>query len=311
MLNRFREEIFIPFGLGQKQQRLIFRPKYNHRLDEEPVTVTVGDEKILLRAMNRQTLPRTEEIVLMVNKMKTTQDWQQIIPLLIGLRMSRRYLEDGRWEWLVRMAGNANAIGIMLECARQAERTGFRLERHGIVQKLIFAIHSKARAANFRGPETTKALRLAEQAVSMMEWPEHINTNLTEDPKRKPFVIGALLELSAARACDEFQGKDVDGKVQSYAERLLATWPLGSFKDSSEWHVTDHMLQENLPIWNGIKIALELGDISQNKSLSQSLRTRANDLEALISRQIQQAPENVQNRPSTGLREALDLFKVK
>jgi hypothetical protein len=310
MLNRFREEIFIPFGLGQKQQRLIFRPKYNHRLDEEPVTVTVGDEKILLRAMDRQSLPRKEEIVPLVKKMKTTKDWEQVIPLLIGLRMSRRYLKDARWEWLVRMAGNANAIGIMLECARQAERTGFRLDRHGIVQKLIFALHSKARAADFKGPETARALSLAEQAVSMMEWPEHINTKLSEDPKRKPFVIGALLELSAARAHDEFEGKDIDGKVQSYAERLLATWPLGSFKESSTWYVTDHMLQENIPIWNGIKIALELKDISHNKSLSKSLKARANDLRTLISRQIQ-VPENVQTRPSTGLREALDLFKAK
>ncbi|KAL1970881.1 hypothetical protein VTN77DRAFT_2715 [Rasamsonia byssochlamydoides] len=310
-LNRFRQELFIPFGLGEKQRRLMFRQRYAHKLEEEPVTVTVGeDEKFQLRPMDPQSRPRKEEIVDVVKLMKTTKDWQNIIPFLTALRMSRRYLKLSRWEWLVRKAGEANALGIILECAKQAERTGLQLKHVDLVHRLFFALHLKAQAAEFQGEATAKALSLARQAVMLMEAPEHVNHDIQWDPKRRPSLIGVLLELSAARALNEFQGDDADGHVRAYAQRLLATWPLGSFEEEpKKWHRVDRLLQENVPIWNGIRLALQVHGIAADKALATSLKARLGELSKLIAKHQSLAPEKIQQQPSVGYKQAQLLFQ--
>ncbi|KAB8274104.1 hypothetical protein BDV30DRAFT_209788 [Aspergillus minisclerotigenes] len=306
-LNRFREELFIPFGLGTQQRRLMFRQKYADRLEEEPVSVSVGEdeEPFLLRPMDPQSRPTKKEIVDVVTLMQTTKDWQNLIPFLSGLRMSHRVIKSDRWEWLVRRAGQADALGIILEAAKQSERTGLRLNNVDIVQRIFFELHRKAQRGEFKDPEVSKAFTLAKQFVSLMEAPEHIEHNLQLDPKRKPFVIGTLLELSAARAINELGGNDEGDLVRSYAQRLLGSWSFGNFsRDTKNWHEVDHVLQEIVPIYNGMKLALKVNGISNDKSVAPGLKTRVNELGTLIANQKKAAPEKAVQRPTSGLEQS-------
>ncbi|KAN0078729.1 hypothetical protein V8E54_005242 [Elaphomyces granulatus] len=311
ILNRFREELFIPVGLGARQRRLIFQPKYSEKLEEEPITVTIGqDETFQLRPLDPQSLPRKEEIVQVVSLMKTTKDWQNIIPFLVGMRMSRRFLTQGRWEWLIRKAGEADSLGIILELAKQSDKTGLKLKEIDIVHRLFFALHQKAQAADFEGDSMKKALSLAKQFAMLLEAPEHINHNITLDPKRRPFIIGVLLELSAARALDESEGRDEGGHVKSFAEKLLASWAPGSFDGKIQnWVRVDRMLQENVPIWNGIRLTLQVHGIAGNEALSTSLRNRLQQLSTLIDEQQKLVPEKVKERPTQGYKQSLLLYQ--
>jgi len=304
-LNRFREELFIPFGLGEKQRKLMFRQKYSEKLNEEPISVTIGEnEQFQLRPMDPQSRPKNQEITKVVSLMKTTKDWQNIIPFLAGLRLARRVLKPDRWEWLIRKAAAADALGIMLECAKQSERTGLRLNNVGVVQKFYFMLHQKAQAADFQGAHLNKALSLAKQAAMLMEAPEHVVHDVQQDPKRRPFVIGVLLELSAARALNEFGGQDEGGHVRAYAQRLLATWPLGSFDaQTKEWVRIDRMLQENVPIYNGMKLALQVNGIASDKALNNGLKACVNELERLIREQTKNAPAEVKEQPTLGYKQ--------
>ncbi|KAE8374238.1 hypothetical protein BDV26DRAFT_296169 [Aspergillus bertholletiae] len=306
-LNRFREELFIPFGLGTQQRRLMFRQKYADRLEEEPVSVSVGEdeEPFLLRPMDPQSRPTKKEIVDVISLMQTTKDWQNLVPFLSGLRMSHRLIKSDRWQWLVRRAGQADAIGIILEAAKQSERTGLRLNDLDIVQRIFFELHCKAQRGEFKDPEVSKAFTLAKQFVSLMEAPEHIEHNVERDPKRKPFVIGTLLELSAARAINELGGNDEGGLVRSYAQRLLGSWSLGNFnRDTKNWHSVDHVLQEIVPIYNGMKLALKVNGISNDKSVAPGLKTRVNELGTVIANHKKAAPEKATQRPSLGLEQS-------
>ncbi|KAB8228622.1 uncharacterized protein BDW43DRAFT_211936 [Aspergillus alliaceus] len=306
-LNRFREELFIPFGLGTPQRRMMFRQKYADRLEEEPVSVPIGenDEQFLLRPMDPQSRPTKKEIVDVLSLMKTTKDWQNLVPFLSGLRMSHRVIKSDRLQWLVRRAGQADALGMILEAAKQSERTGFHLRDQDLVQRIFFELHCKAQRGEFKDPDVSKALSLAKQFASLMEAPEHIEHNLELDPKRKPFVIGTLLELSAARAISELGGNDDGGYVRAYAQRLLGSWPLGNFRrDAQDWREVDHMLQENVPIYNGMKLALKVNGISNDKSVAPGLKTRVNELGTLIANQKKAAPEKVVQRPTLGLQQS-------
>ncbi|KAA8647004.1 hypothetical protein EYZ11_000137 [Aspergillus tanneri] len=301
--NRFREELFIPFGLGTSQRKTMFRQKYAQKLEEEPVSVAIGEnnETFLLRPMDPQSRPTKEEIVDLISMMKTTNDWQNLLPFLSGLRMSNRRLNPNRWEWLVRKAGQADALGIVLECAKQPERTNLRLKNVGFVQRLFFELHRMAQIREFKDPAVSKALSLAKQFVSLMEAPEHIERNPELDPKRKPVVIGTLLELSAARSLNGLEGKDENGDVLAFAQRLLGSWSLGNFNsETKQWVKVDHMLQENVPIYNGMKLALQVNGISNNKSVAPGLKTRINELGTLIANQKKAAPEHIKQRPTIG-----------
>lgn len=286
---------------------MMFRQKYADKLDEEPVTVYVGetDEPFHLRPMDPQSRPSKKEIKDVISLMKTKQDWQNLLPFVAGLRMSHRIVEPERWEWLVRKAGEADALGIILECAKQTSRTGLRLNNVGIVQRIFFELHRKAQEGEFKDPAVSKALNLAKQFVTLMEAPEHLERNIEQDPKRRPFVIGTLLELSAARSLNDLGGKDETGDVLAYAQRLLAAWRLGNFsRDVKDWVSVDFMLQENMPIYNGMKLALQVEGIANEKSVASGLKTHVNELGMLITNQKKMAPEKVQQKPTLGYQQS-------
>ncbi|PWY96380.1 hypothetical protein BO94DRAFT_619516 [Aspergillus sclerotioniger CBS 115572] len=309
-LTRFREELFIPFGLGQQQRRLMFRQKYADQLEQEPVTANLGEEEFLLRPMDPQSRPTKKEAVEVISMMKNTTDWKNLVPLLSGLRMSNRLVKSGRLEWIVRKAAEANALGVVLECAKQVERTGLRLNDVGFVQRLFFELHRKAQKAEFQGPEVAKALSIATQLVGLMERPGHVEHDVMKDPKRRPFVIGTLLELSAARALSEFGGKDVDGNVRIYSQRLLGSWSLGNFNsETADWVSVDKMLQENIPIYNGMKLALQVHGILNEKAVAPAMKNRLNELNQLFTNQLKSVPEKVQQKPTVGLVQAQLLYQ--
>ncbi|KAE8152509.1 hypothetical protein BDV25DRAFT_65396 [Aspergillus avenaceus] len=306
-LNRMREELFIPYGLGSQQQNLIFRQRYHARLEEEPVTVSVGedDEPFLLRPMDHQTRPTKRDIFDVVTLMKTTKDWQNLIPYLSGLRLANRSVKSPRMQWLVRRAAQSDALGIILEAAKQSGLTRLRLNDMAVVRRIFFELHRKAQNGDFQGADVEKAFTLAQQFVYQMTAPEHVEHSVELDPKRKPFVIGTLLELSAARALSAHEGNDVGGWVRSYALRLLGSWREGNFRgDIKEWRSIDQMLQENVPIYNGMKLALEVNGIAKEKSIAPGLKNRINELGALIANQKKAAPEEVKAQPSVGLEQA-------
>lgn len=311
-LNRMREELFIPFSLSVAQRKMMFKQKYADRLNEEPFTATIGDadEEFDLRPMDPQTRPTLNEAFETIALMKTPADWQNIVPFLVGLRRSNRILTDGRWEWLVRKAGGAHALGTLLECAKLADSTGFRFSRAGVAMRYFFELHRTAHSSGLSDPVVDKCLRLGQQAVSLMEDADHAVGDPALDPKRSPFTIGVLLELSAIRAINQFNGKDEDGHVAAYAQRLLGVWRRVSFNDSAKnWTDIDHMLQENVPIFNGIKLALNVKGITKNESIGPSLSKALADLGKWITSQKQKAPENVRQRPTIGYQQAASLHR--
>ncbi|OJJ83125.1 uncharacterized protein ASPGLDRAFT_173632 [Aspergillus glaucus CBS 516.65] len=315
-LNRFREELFVPFGLNEQQRRLMFRHKYADILDEEPVTVNIGkdDEPFLLRPMDPMMRPANKEAIDTIALMKTPKDFQNLVPFLTGLRMSHRHIKYGRWEWVIRRANQADALGVILECAKQADKTGLYLKRNALVQRLFFELHRRAQREEFQDPALSKALRLATQAITLMESPEHTQMDPEEDPKRKPFMVGVLLELHAARALNLLEGKDEGNSVRSYALRLLGTWSNGNFKNPAKtWPEVDLRLQEIVPIYNGLKLALQVLETAGDKSLYNDLKGRMNELNMVIARSKQMAPENVKQRleqqPTTGYEQAVLLHQ--
>lgn len=290
---------------SERQKRLVFRERYRTRMNDEKVKITIGDEEFTLRPRNRQELPNKRQISQAVEAMKTPQDWKNFTPLLIGCRHSNFIYKKAHFEKWVRLAGRCDALGFVLEAAKQSTRTGFSLSHSGVALSFANALHEKAQKADFKGEETAAALRYGEQAANMMEWPEHTNPQMAQDPKRQPFFIGVLTELAAARAIEQADGADVDGKVRSYVQKVLGTWDFAALDRKQEtWYDTEVLLGQVTLIYSGLKMATKVKDISADKALMKTIEERVSQLKAVALKGVEEGRAKRSEKPTYGLKKA-------
>ncbi|GAM36160.1 hypothetical protein TCE0_018f05031 [Talaromyces pinophilus] len=303
-LARIRTELFVPMYFAEHQKRLVFRDRYRERLNQEQVKITIGNEEFLLKPANRQSLPNKREVISAVEDMRSTQDWKNFVPLLIGSLHSKYKFKPDHAEKWVRLAGKSDTLPFILEAAKQTSKTGFSFADRAVAARFAFELHRKAKSAGFEGDAVAASLRYAEQAAQLMEWPEHTNNDVTQDAKRQPFFVALLTELSAARAIDQAESQDVDGKVLSYTQKLLGTWDLAQLDRPTEsWYETDKLLQEVALINSGLKMAQKVKSVAQNKDLVKSIEQRLRQLKTVAARAAETAPESRKEVPTLGLRE--------
>ncbi|KAG0156080.1 hypothetical protein PDIDSM_3256 [Penicillium digitatum] len=282
-LDRFRNELFIPLALPNRQRKSVFREKYAKQLQNEPITVKIGEtEEFTLTPKKHHDLPSKKEALEVLKMMVATKNFSNLFPYLSGLRMSNYAINSDRWEFIIRKTSDAGKLSTIIECARQSKRTGLTLSNKNIARRLFFELHKTAAKANFKGIQTVKALKLAREAASLMDAHEHSVRNIEDDPKHQPFVIGTLLELSAA--CAKIKEAET-ALVRGYAQKLDAAWFLGNFKDDAVTGFENiERVEENLAVYNGMLLALGLPKVSQDTG---NFKARCDELKPILISQLQ------------------------
>ena len=310
-LTRMRQELFIPYGLPIRQQNLIFKKKYTTRLEEEKLITHIGqnEEEYRLQHKNPMAMPTKKDAWRTLALMKTKEDWANLIPFLEGLKQAGRVVKPNRWEWLTRRAGACGTLGTILKAAQLSEQTGFTLWDYGVAKRFFFELHRMAHSDDFAGPATSRALTLAKQTATLMEEPVHTARAPSPDPKCQPFIIGVMLELYAARALSEAAVEGDNDQVRTFVKRLLgAMLLLNVDPGTNHWPTVDHMLEEIVPVYNGMKLALKVEGMSaKDKDIGGQLKKQMVQLEEVITAQKKIAPKAVQEKPSRGYRESVSL----
>ncbi|KAJ5573469.1 uncharacterized protein N7459_007896 [Penicillium hispanicum] len=310
-LDRFRQELFIPWGLPQRQRSTMFQTKHHHRLEEEPITVNLGaNEQYTLRPMTLSSLPTRSDVAHVFQLMQTTNNYTNLVPFVSGLWNSERHLSVDRWLQLVRHTAKVGKLSLIVECANRRNQTGLSLMNLEISRSIFFELHRMALNSNNRGTNVTRAFKMAKQAVDIMDGdrPRPQIPGESVNPKFQPFVIGTLLELSAARALGESAGKDEADEALNYAHKLVAAFPRREIKalpkQTNEAKVIIQWFQEMLPIQNGLRLALKVESITQDKSLRTALGSAESQVKTAIQGQLKRA-EGVQ-----GLNVAADIIEM-
>ncbi|KAJ5406007.1 hypothetical protein N7465_007291 [Penicillium sp. CMV-2018d] len=282
-LERFRNELFIPLALPKRQRKSVFREKYAQQLENEPITVKIGEtEEFTLTPKKHHDLPSKKDALEVLKLMVATKNFSNLFPYLSGLRMSNYAINPDRWEFIIRKTSDAGKLSTIIECARQSQRTGLTLSNRNIARRLFFELHKTAAKADFKGIQTVKALKLAREAASLMDADEHSVQNLEDDPKHQPFVIGTLLELSAA--CAKLKEAET-ALVRGYAQKLDAAWSRGNFKDDAATGFENiERVEENLALYNGMLLALGLPKASQDTG---NFKARCDELKPVLISQLQ------------------------
>ena len=227
VLSSIRTKHITPSYLRESERRLIFGTKFRQTLADNPQVATVGEEEVPLEWMDRtREIPnRTRLLNQAVDLMAQAEskDWQNLPALLTGLSYARSVPGEKRMERIVRKAVLAGRLDIVVQCLQQGEHSGMNLQVEGVLERSLWGLHHLAQTNEWGKEAMSKAMVYAQKLSNLMETKHHgggwfLRQN---DPRRRPEVIGVFLELAAVYAYKHLDGKDVDGSVMMYAERLM------------------------------------------------------------------------------------------
>ncbi|KAK4542289.1 hypothetical protein LTR36_006942 [Oleoguttula mirabilis] len=265
VLASMRSKHFTPAYLHASERRLIFGTKNRQTLADNPQTVTVGDEDIELQWLDRRNdIPnRTTLFHRAIDLMAAGTDskaWSNLPSLLAGLKGAGAKVEEKMMGKVVRKAVGAGRIAIVVQCLQQGGHTGMTLQSEQILEHVIWGLHMTAqRDGEWSEEAVLKALKAANQLGLLLETEEHGGGRYLRehDPRRRAEVLGVFLELAAVHAYKFQGGKDVDGKVKIYAERLLGCID-GAAQPLSHAPVPtgpQYEMLHGIPIWHGLHLA--------------------------------------------------------
>ncbi|KAI1365214.1 hypothetical protein F5Y08DRAFT_338926 [Xylaria arbuscula] len=237
LLSEIRTKIILPSYLPEEQRKKIFSRKWEKKLNADPIVIEIDGEVINFRYLNPLTdLPNTQNTTgLAIKQFETVADFANLKPLLEGIHHTGRKIKPHFYVGIARIVGTKGHIYEIIECARSARRTGFKLDNSEKVNEVLHHVQMKARYADWDKAETKQALRWAEMVVEMLHDEVHQPKRSKDDPvlpgeiplARDPMVLGAPLHLAAILASRYEAGEEILDKVHKLAQDVVAVWPEG------------------------------------------------------------------------------------
>lgn len=234
VLLSMRQTHFIPAYLSEPERRMIFGTKHRQQLLDNPQSVIIGDEEIELKWIDRRKeIPnRTKLFHKAISLMSASSEgghegeakaWENLPALLTGLKKAHAVPPEKAMAKIVRKAVGCGRIGIIIQCLHQVEHTGMSLQMPEVLNNVIYGLRTLAQKDGWSEEALGKALKDSQQIAILLEMKEHGGGGIikTNDARGRKEVIGVFLELAAMHAYKFQNGKDVDGKVKMYAERLM------------------------------------------------------------------------------------------
>ena len=252
---------------------------------------------------------------------KTRDDWQVLPNLLSGLEHAGRPFGYHRIVRSARSAGNAGQIYSIIDCARQVKKTGVSLGSRELTNSILYHVVRKGQESGWEEGETKKALGWAEKVLEMLEDPSHVPRQMPDRVNiplfKDPLVLGAVLNLAAARAVKHTGGEDVDGKVALYAQKLVGGWrddralrsvemqlsPRAAGDKPNGYHSKSEYLVAASPALRGMELAMQVVDAE----LSEKLGAIAAKLRAEVDNVLAESGEF----PTRGVQAYRDIFDIK
>ncbi|KZF20291.1 hypothetical protein L228DRAFT_249962 [Xylona heveae TC161] len=307
LLAQFRSKVFLPSHLLKRQRDLVYKEKYRSLVSNDPVMVTIGDEKFQLEHIDRtKDEPSSQQgFAQLLDLMKEPGDWKNLPGFLEGMHTAKRKLKKHQMEKMVRRANMIGRQGVIVDCVQRVGTTGLALTSANVVREIMLGTHLEAQESEWDEQATLKALTHAEQIVSALEDPKHIGKQpfKTAHIRSQPAIIGVVLELAAVRAVKHLDGKDVDGKVATYAGRLMATWNDANLTPRETWQDANRQLLAWVPVQNALKATLKVLDSNSEVAVW------AQKVLPQVNQALEQAAEMVRQKEDTP-RRGLNVYEA-
>ncbi|KAK4202685.1 hypothetical protein QBC40DRAFT_338139 [Triangularia verruculosa] len=307
-LDTLYNKIVLPSYLSEEQQRKLTKTKYKEQLRNDPITMEIDGEIHKFRYVDpMKDMPSASKLVKEAVDHMDHADYQNLHLILKGFKRANRKLTDQLAIRIIRRAHQSDRLDAILDCARQVELTGFKLDTPERLSQLLTSIQTRAVESAFKADPTRKALKQTEKVIDLLEFEGegHRPSKRSETARpfyHEPMFLGLRLNLAASLAVKTRDSQDVDGKVTQYAEQLVHFWPenTGILELQPDTAYEDpqnvqYLLDRNnflfhvSPVLHGLQMAAKVVD----PGLSMKLQHRADALE----NEIRQAYEHDERMP--------------
>ncbi|KAK0621143.1 hypothetical protein B0T17DRAFT_533073 [Bombardia bombarda] len=298
-LQKIRDEIILPTYLAPEQQKMIYNPKYEKKLQKNPITMEIDGEVVNFGYRDRMAMPNTQVLMRHVAKgMKTPADFNNLSALLEGVvKQAHRKLHKDVLEKFVVQAQYSGCMKVIMDCVTNAKKTGFKPNTPRLIDTLVTAIQRDAIDSGFSMKKTEQARRRIQTVLEILEVNElekvRRNTKTTGPTivlHRDPTTLAARLHMAAAMAAKHYDGKDLDGSVTKYAEELVQLWPEGKGLGNlypAEYYKRNELMRHLAfrPRFFGVAAAIANGfllaaEVVTAPELASQLRTRGATVKA-------------------------------
>lgn len=232
-----RHKIILPSYLPTEQRKKIFSPKYEKKLQSDPITIEIDDEVLKFRYQNLFTdVPQTRRsVVTAISQFETRADFANLRPLLEGVAEAGRKFPHDYYAKILRVVGAKGHVYEMIECARGVARTGYRLDSSEKANELLHFVQMKAINSEWDEAQTQKALRWAEMVLELLQEEAHQPRRRKDDPVlegelslyRDPIALLAPLHLAAVLVAKHGAEGEALEKLAKYAKDVIRLWPEG------------------------------------------------------------------------------------
>lgn len=156
--------------------------------------------------------------------MRQPEDWKQLPSLLEGLAKGDGKSTIDLQEKIIRKAIEADQFSVILRCLRRSHAIGMTLKNDTVLSQVLWGLHRSAQLEDWDEKRLRKAIRQADELAQLLESDDHgAGKKIAEnDPRTRPATIGVFLELAAVNSYKFYAGRDQDGSVKRYSDRLMA-----------------------------------------------------------------------------------------
>ena len=236
--------------------------------------------------------------------MQESGDWRNLGGWLEGLRGAGRKVEGWMMEKAVRAANEAGRVDVVKECLERVEKTGVGFGDLRVAREVVRGATVKAGLEGWSEAGVQRAARYAEVVWELM-WDERHKRDMrgAGDAKRRPEVVGVLVQMGAARAK---KGGEVE-ELQRFVDLLVGVWENGRGEmelQGEDWWDANEKLLLWAPVWHGITLAQDI--LGAQSERGKSLEKMRLDLEPLL-----QNAEAVMeaHAPDGGARRGLKMYE--
>ncbi|KXT08424.1 hypothetical protein AC579_6525 [Pseudocercospora musae] len=285
ILKTLRMQHCIPQYLRKSERKLIQSPKNKQYLEENLQIAQIGEEEIELEwidvANRPSALSLCREALNIIYNSKDNS-WENLPKLLRAIARTKKDttpLKSTELERMVRKAVKQNKLSFLFRCLQPKAATGISLQDRRLLRALIEGVRETAWRSNWEKNHVAIALERFQELMSLLEREKHGGGKGLKpgDSRRKPEMLGALLELAAVYSFKHGGGEDTNGVVKTYADRLLSILEADPQRYNADTFITikdgpGYDKNHDLRYWSFLKsISIYHGLLLAEKVLGDSL----------------------------------------
>jgi hypothetical protein len=277
-LNSIQERIILPAHLPEKQRKIVFDPKKRSHLEQNPIIIEVDGLEHKFSSIDRFKGIENSKKALSkaLDSMQSAEDWANLGTLLAGYKKAGIKLKTSHWGKIVRLAGTRGQIYAVIECAKQADKTGLVFKTPETAVRTLAFVNDKITDSAWDASETRQALKWAEIVLDLLQRPEHaMSSQNTRDRLHFSRPVRGMILFARASAAKAGQAAERDVNLLKDEVALLASlWKDAVNKDLLEIpeFASLNPLVERQASDNGNRIPQALNGSAYIQVLSQNIK---------------------------------------